>query len=216
MVDMKMESHFTIYIDLGNINSYLALKPTLDLIHEFDLDVNWLPISGIVKTVANRKPVISVSDDLAEIKLKRLDARSRYEARELERNAAHLGISVRAAGHSFNPKYLHIAILYINQCSMSPEYFIQNAFDKAFHGEMDIENSDYVSRLIDSAGLESSAYLDYLSEGENELSELQATTLSQGIFDAPAYQFRNENYQGRAHLPLIKWYLNGSVGSPPT
>jgi len=211
-----MKNSLRIYIDLGNINCYLGMKPTLALISDFGLDVAWLPISGIVKTVANRKPVISSTDELSTVKLKRLEARSRYEARELERNAARLGITVDGARHCFDQKFLHIALLYLNQCAVSPEAFINEVFEKAFRHKMDFDDVESVSLLIEKMGLNQKGYLDFLEDGALQLKELQTATLEKGIFDAPAYQFNGENYQGRAHLPLIRWYLNGASGTAPT
>jgi len=211
-----MDNSLTIYIDMANIHCYLAMEPTFALIKEFNLDVTWLPIFGIVKTVANRKPVISSSDELSQIKTRRLDARSRYEARELERNAVRLNIPLEQAMKSFDPKLLHIALLYFNQCDLRPETFIQEAIAKAFSSKVDVEDPVDVSRLIEKEGLSATGYLEFIEAGEIQLNELQSLTLEQGIFDAPAYQFRGENYQGRAHLPLIKWYLNGALGTAPT
>ena len=205
----------TIFIDLGSINSYLAIKPSRELMDEFGLSVEWLPINGIVKRAAQRKPVIAENDDLAEIKLRRMQAKLRDEVRELERNAKLLNLPKIDATKVYNSRWSHIGLLYLNYCEIDPLGYIEQVFNWRFQKGRDLDTQDSICSLLADLNIEKEGFLAFAAESEMQLDILQNNTIQSGVFDSPAYQFDGQNYQGRAHLPLLRWRLSGANGTAP-
>lgn len=205
----------TIFIDLGSINSYLAINPSRELMDDFGLSVEWLPINGIVKRAAQRKPVIAENDDLAEIKLRRMQAKLRDEVRELERNAKLLNIPKIDATKVYNTNWSHIGLLYLNYCEIDPLGYIEQVFNWRFKKGRELDTQDSICSLLEDFNIEKEGFLAFAMESEMQLDILQNNTIQSGIFDSPAYQFDGQNYQGRAHLPLLRWRLSGANGTAP-
>ena len=210
-----MQDQLTIHLDLSSLNGFLALEPTLDLVEEMVVPARWLPVSGILGRLSSQQPNAATDDPLAQYKARRASARSQFEQREHHRNCQRLGITEEQGARNFDAEQVHIGLLYVNQLDIDPRDYIRGVYQAVFVQDKSLQTPDEVAELLQVLGIDAAGIMDYLKVGQAALSELQERLLEQGIFDSPAYLYRGERYHGRQHLPLLRWYVEGSKGTPP-
>lgn len=203
-----------VYLDLGNVAGLIALAPTLRLIAETNVDVCWLPIQGIVPRPLSREPKQSVNDPvddpLAVYKHARWVAKQNFEQAELKRDCTRLGLSTELASRAYDGKLTHLVWLGLNQLGVNPLDYIKAVFKQRFESGQALEAETAVRELGIKHGmtLEFQALADIWSDHQQAYLDL-------GIHDSPSYVLKEETFQGRQHLPLIRWRIGGEQGTPP-
>ncbi len=204
----------TVHIDFSGIDGFLCLAPTFKLIDELGIEVQWLPVSGIMNRVSGKQPEESAFDPLAEYKERRRKARFAFETRELQRNCERLGISEAQGTRTFDATCAHLGLLYLLSKNIDPRDYIEAVYHAVYVEDQNLEGEDAVSALLNSLGVEP-GFSTYLETGKEELEQLQQKLLDQGVFNSPAYLLDDQLFQGRQHLPLIRWHLEGGAGPAP-
>ena len=87
--------------------------------------------------------------------------------------------------------------------------FLDLAFERYWKVELDIEDRDAVAATLREVGVAD------LPEASDAFAALQDSIAAAGLFDAPAYLVDEEVFFGRAHLPMIRWMLEGGIGPGP-
>ena len=210
-----MKQQLTIHLDLSSLNGFLSLQPTLDLIKELQIPARWLPVSGILARLSSKQPNLESDDPLAAYKARRAKARLQFELREHHRNCQRLGITEEQGFRHFDAEQVHVGLLYVNHLEIDPRDYITSVYQAAFAQEKTLQTPEQVAELLRGLGVSEAGFLDYQKTGKLELSALQERLLEQSIFDSPAYLYQGERYQGRQHLPLLRWTIKGSIGDPP-
>jgi 2-hydroxychromene-2-carboxylate isomerase len=207
----------TIHIDLSGLDGFLCLEPTLMLIDDLDVTVRWLPIAGVLGRVSGRAPVstMDASDPLAQYKARRAKARQAFEKREHARNCYRLGITAVQGYRAFDATLAHIGLLYVNQLKIDPRDYIAGAYRAGFAQEENLDTLEALVELLQVTGIATRELEHYLDAGKAQFRALQENLLEQSIFGSPAYLYQGQRYHGRQHLPLLRWYLEGSQGNPP-
>ena len=81
---------------------------------------------------------------------------------------------------------------------------------------MDPGDRGAVEAAIVSAGGGSTGFGSFLDQQAGaELARAADEVRALGANDVPAYVVGGELYIGRAHLPVIRWWLDGQQGGPP-
>ena len=210
-----MNRELVIFIDLSGINGFLALSPTLALIDDLtdQIDISWLPVSGIASRLSNKQP--AATDTLAVYKARRFKARQDFERQELRRNCERLGISETQGSSTFDPTYAHLGLLCLNEKRLDPRQYIHKVFDRFFREDRDVQSESVIADLLISQGIPVDEFREFTITGKAALETLEDQLLEQGIFESPGYLLNGERYHGRQHLPLIRWYLTGKNGVAP-
>lgn len=202
-----------VYLDLGNITGYAALSGTLALIEKSAIEVTWLPIAGIVPRPLSRPVRVDVDDPLQDFKQRRLAAKRQFELDELDRDCQRLGLDPELAKQSYNGELTHLVWLAILEQGISPLAYIQRVFELRLREGKSLEDQQAVAELAAEFGV-----LDFkgaLPGLVDRWEQHKAEYLELGIHDSPAYVLLDETFQGRQHLPLLAWRINGEIGPPP-
>jgi 2-hydroxychromene-2-carboxylate isomerase len=202
-----------IYLDLGNIAGYAALPGTLALIEKTAIETAWWPIEGIVPRPLSRAVSVNVDDPLQDYKQKRLAAKHQLERDELDRDCDRLGLNPEVAKQSFTGELTHLAWLAMVAAGIAPLPFIQRVYELRLREGNSLEDEQTVAELAAEFGV-----LDLvgaLPELANSWVQHQAAYLELGVHDSPAYVLAGETFQGRQHLPLLAWRIDGEIGPPP-
>jgi 2-hydroxychromene-2-carboxylate isomerase len=106
--------------------------------------------------------------------------------------------------------------------------YIDLVFERYFNDTLDIEADTALQALVEEIvgeigeeiGEEIGADLDGLADcfGADALSAvttLHAQLAEAGIFNVPGFVVEGEIYNGREHLPMIRWILTGRNGPGP-
>lgn len=191
----------TVAVDIKSPECYLALAPTRALARDLDLDVDWLPV-----VTAPRRPAPGGDDRGSRHKRHRVS----YRQRDLTRYAEAAGLTLRDPERSPDSSLVGAAMLAAKAHSARTlDAFLDIAFERYWKTELDIEDQDAVAATLREAGAAD------LPEASDAFAALQESLAAGGLFDAPAYLVDEEVFFGRAHLPMIRWILEGRVGPGP-
>lgn len=202
-----------IYLDLGNIAGFTAISGTLKLIEETAVTAVWQPIEGIVPRPLSRVPNLDSDDPIREFKQKRITAKRQFEMAELERDCARLELDIELASRTFDAGLTHLACLAILEQGASPLVFMQQVYELRFSEGVPLEDESSVAEMLATFGIRK--FGSELAQLREQWEQHQSCYLELGIHDTPSYVLEGETFQGRQHLPLLRWRLQGEVGPPP-
>jgi 2-hydroxychromene-2-carboxylate isomerase len=117
------------------------------------------------------------------------------------------------AKRSYNGELTHLVWLAILERGISPLAYIQRVFELRLREGKSLEDQQAVAELAAEFGV-----LDFkgaLPGLVDRWEQHKAEYLELGIHDSPAYVLLDETFQGRQHLPLLAWRINGEIGPPP-
>lgn len=195
----------TVALDIKNPECYLALGPTRALARELDLDVDWLPL-----VTSPPRPAPAGDDRGARHKRRRVA----YRAMDLARYAQVQGLIIRELDRTPDSTLAGMAMLAARSHSDAALHgFLDRAFERYWNVELDLEDHGAIRAILAEVGV---AEFDPDSNpGREAFAALGASLGAAGLFNAPAYLVEDEVFQGRAHLPMIRWILTGRTGPGP-
>ena len=213
-----------VYFDLGNVAGFLALPGLHKLVAETGIEVNCLPIQGIVPRPLSPEPTKKADDPLADYKQLRWQAKHDFEVAELDRDCERFGLKTQKATRVFDATLTHLALLYLRDHPVfGPLQFIEQIYAARFRNGMALETADQVGDLLAKLNLDPLPLLSQLDEWTSSWESHKAAYLELGIHDSPAFLLDEETFQGRQHFPLLKWQIlkakgvldPSNLGTPP-
>ncbi len=191
----------TVAIDIKSPECYLALAPTRALVRECGVDVDWLPV-----VTSPPRPAPDGDDRSARHKRHRVA----YRAMDLARYARAAGLTLRDPERAPDSSLAGMAMLAARAHSHEAlQGFLDRAFERYWKADLDLEDRGALRAILDEVGVAD------LPEHAADFEALRARLGEAGLFTAPAYLVENEVFNGRAHLPMIRWILEGRVGPGP-
>lgn len=194
-------TRLTVALDIKSPESYLALGPTRALVRELDIDVDWLPV-----VTSPPRPAPEGDDRGARHKRHR----AAYRAKDLERYARVAGLTLRDPERAPDSSLAGMAMLTALAHSDDALHgFLDRAFERYWKAELDLEDRAAIRAILGEVGVTGFA------EDSAAFTTLQEALGAAGLFNAPAYLVEDEIFNGRAHLPMIRWILTGRTGPGP-
>ncbi len=191
----------TVAVDIKSPECYLALSPTRALARDLDIDIDWLPI-----VTPPRRPAPEGDGRSARHKRHRVA----YRQRDLARYAKAAGLTLRDPERGPDSSLVGAAMLAAKAHSgRALHAFLDLAFERYWNVALDIEDPDAVAAALREIGVPDAPV------ASGTFAALQESLAAAGLFDAPAYLVDEEVFFGRAHLPMIRWILEGRVGPGP-
>jgi len=206
-------SGLTLCIDFNSLATYVALGDTRKLVDDKQVEVHFLPL---VRKSGRFSIPIDKDDSLAEYKTRRARARKMFADAELQRNCERIGISIDRGGIAFDSTHAAVGLLWLKQTQANAEnywHYTETVFSAAFREQKPMEDASLIRDLLAKIHLSTTGFNDFVAT--NDLREIQEELLESGIFDSPAYVYAGERFQGRQHLPLLRWLMGGRQGPPP-
>lgn len=180
-----------LYIDFASPASYLALQPTLALIHEMPVDVQWRPFKTSQHAIDEQKP----NETRGE---------THKRVREKARRAMHMmyaGLLKVPMQFPTTPGSCDLALAALLYTQPQPLPFIQAAFTAYWVEQQDLSDNQVIGSLLDDNGYDAAAF-----DAQHYLAELESSQtgfIEAGIVDAPAFVIGEHIFIGREHLPWI-------------
>ena len=198
----------TVAIDIKSPECYLALAPTRALVRECGVDVDWLPV-----VTSPPRPAPDGDDRSARHKRHRVA----YRAMDLARYARAAGLTILEPDRAPDSTLAGMAMLAAKaQSDRALQGFLDRAFERYWNAELDLEDRDALQAILGEVGApQPFGDADGADGPQAEFAALQASLAAAGIFNAPTYLVEDEIFLGRAHLPMIRWILEGRVGPGP-
>ena len=198
----------TVAIDIKSPECFLALAPTRALVRECGVDVDWLPV-----VTSPPRPGPDGDDRGAHHKRHRVA----YRAMDLARYARAAGLTIREPDRTPDSTLAGMAMLAAKARShRALQGFLDRTFERYWKAGLDLEDRDALRAILEEVGV-AGPFDDASgpSAARAEFATLQASLAAAGIFNAPTYLVEDEIFLGRAHLPMIRWILEGRVGPGP-
>ena len=188
--------------DFTSAQSYLALKPTLELVESLDTNIELLPYR--VSSSETKKP--STPASVAE---RHQQIRNDYRRMDAERYARIQNVKLEGDPAVDSTDALIATLLLKGE---TRQQFVTRTFRDFWDGKLDVSDRDALQRVFDDY---SSQPIDWNETADRSLTDLRNQLEEEGVFSVPTYLVQGELFQGRQHLPMIKWLLNDRKGTPP-
>jgi 2-hydroxychromene-2-carboxylate isomerase len=211
-IDTNLEAaKLTVAIDIRHPFAFLALGPTIEFGRELDIAINWLPRAG----EPLRAPSTSGPDDDRGIRHRR--SRAQMIAREIAVYAEAQDLKIEAPYRNDPADTAHMAFLYTRaHAAAQLEPFLVEMFRLYWACELNANDRIEVASVVANFGGSANDYLEWsASEGATALEQVAADLNEVGAVSAPSYIACGQAFQGRQHLPMIRWLLEGESGPIP-
>ena len=200
------------YIDFKSPQARLALGPTLAVVEEAGATVDWRPFHLKPRP---RRP----EADPASRGARHRRARADYRRRELGFYARSQGIEWVHPQAELDSFAANAGLAWMQRQgagSNSCDAYVRSVFTEVWAGRMDPSDRDAVAAAMANADGDGAGFGRFLDQqAEATLASAAEEVRALGAGDVPAYVIGGELYIGRAHLPVIRWWLGGQVGDPP-
>lgn len=217
MDPIRSSSDLIVYLDVKSPYAYLAKDPTRALIEEFDISIDWRPLTlNIPSFLGSAK-----ADDSGEVVESNRSPRQwqsvRYAYMDTKRYARRRDILLYGPRKIWDTSLVHMSWLYVQDRKPSHfDAYIDDIFEKFWKRELDVESISELSNVLDRNDIESDEFSAYASEeGKLLHDDIQRQLHPVGIFGVPTFVLENEIFFGREHLPMVRWILGGRKGPAP-
>ena len=189
--------------DYTSTASLLAFAPTCDLADELGVSIEWLPVPGRTRPAPAGPGGESTSERHSRVRADyfAMDAAryARWRGIELNREAAGVASALACAGG-----------LWADRRGVAREYH-ERVITEFWAGRLDIEDRATLESVLDELG--APGFDDY--DFEAQLAAHKTSVQDRGVHTLPAYLVEAQVFVGRAHLPMIRWLLQGRDGPGP-
>lgn len=180
----------TVTIDFKSPASYLALEPTLDLVRETGVHIDWLPFAV--------RP-FSVPEEQAEETVGERHRRVRAVAQR-ETWLHYAAVQGRKMHFSKMPAGSDAALAAMAGINGDPVPFMRAAFAAYWTERADLDDQAVIAALLSSVQIT----LPDSQSASAKLISIRARAEELGIFESPSYVIADQLFVGREHLPWIR------------
>ncbi len=198
-------------LDLRHPLAALALRPVRAFAREQALALDWLPLT----TPTLRAPGPSAPSDDRGARHRRF--RAQAIEREIEVYARGQGRELREPHRDGSAEAAHLGWLWVRERARDRlEDFLEDLFEAYWSLRIDAADPAQVAARVDAVGADGAAFLDWSkSEGPAAARDVEAGLRGRGVSQVPSFVLGDEIFQGRQHLPMIAWRLDGRSGPIP-
>jgi len=217
MIPFESDAPLIVYVDIKSPYAFVAIRPTLALEAELGMQFDWRPLTLNI-------PSYLGSAKKKDGKVVESSGRSRqtwnaikYGYRDARRYAERQGLMLKGTEKIWESSLANIGILWVMQKDRKKlEAYFEAVYPPFWRRELDIEDTDVVTRCVAEAGVTTDGFADFLTgDGRAQHDALQPLFHPNSIYGVPTYVIGEEALFGREHIPYVRWRLKGSVGTAP-
>jgi len=199
-----MSTTIVTYTDYKSPYAYLAKDMTYALERDFDVEVDWRPLTLDIPSYLGAAKVDELGNVVAENRNAHQWRRVRYSYMDCRRQANELGLTIRGPRKIFDSSIAAVGLLFAKKQGVFRAYN-DETFEKFWKRELDIEDPAEVAGVLAEVGADASVFSNYLEdEGKSELDRLRLEAEELGVFGVPTFVLDGELFWGREHLPMIR------------
>ncbi|MCY3858336.1 MAG: DsbA family protein [Gammaproteobacteria bacterium] len=213
----RSDARLIVYLDVKSPYAYLAKDPTKQLIRDFNIEIDWRPLTLNIPSFLGSARV----DDRGEVVESKRSPRQwnsvRYAYMDAKRYARINDIKIYGPRKIWDTRLIHIAFLYVKE-HFSDQLlpFLDHVYERFWLRDLDIESLDVVHGVLAHVGVLDDGFDNYVDGVGGQTHDLLQDELHPaGIFGVPSYVVDDELFFGRENLPYVRWILGGRVGPPP-
>lgn len=193
-----------VYVDFKSPTSYLALKPTRELVSELDSPLIWRAL----KTTQHTVPDIQADED---------QGTSHRRVRAQARQNSHLHYAnVQSLPMRFPARFCEtdLALCVLDALSElsipAVDAYVTVAFKAYWEDHLDLDDTSVVAQMLDDCKIDATLIDKVRQDLPGRLDSIANSALEQGVVDAPAYLVGGQVFIGREHLPWVRQFLSAS------
>ena len=199
-----MSATIITYTDYKSPYAYLAKDMTYALERDFDVEVDWRPLTLDIPAYLGAAKVDKQGNVVAENRNAHQWRRVRYSYMDCRRQANELGLTIRGPRKIFDSSIAAVGMLFAQKQGVFTAYN-DKTFESFWKRELDIEDPAAVAGVLAEVGADASVFSTYLEgEGKSELDRLRLEAEELGVFGVPTFVLDGELFWGREHLPMIR------------
>ena len=205
-------SRLTVLIDFRSSHAYLAKNATVALELGTSIDADWLPLRI---THPNRTGTATADlEQPTDRGARHRRARARYYEQDLQRYVRLRGLTVSDVYPPCDSTPPGLGLLWLRDAPASVRTrYVDLIFERHFGQHMELGD---VCAALSASGADGSAFTQFAAQaGPAEFELLQRTLRATGCTTTPTYLLDGEQFQGRQHMPLLRWLLLGRPGNAP-
>ena len=212
-----MSQRLEVYIDYKSPYAFIAKDPTYALAQDFDVEIDWLPLTLNIGSYLGTAKVSEKGDVVENRRSPRQWTAVKYAYMDARRYASLRGLTLRGTQKIWDSSIAAIGMLWARQ--QHPDIlkgYTDRVYSRFWQRQLDIEDPQVIGALLAEAGADVGGFPVYLAgAGRDEHDQLQERILDLGYFGVPTYVIDDEVYFGREQLPRVRWHLAGGTGPFP-
>ncbi len=194
----------THYFDYKSPYAYLAQEETFQLEQEFDVAIDFLPLTLDIPKFLGSAEVDGTGQVTNEERNAHQWRRVKYSYMDCRREATRRGLTIRGPRHIFDSSLSHIGMLYAKRQGDFRPYH-QVVYERFWKRELDIENPKVLQNVLEEVGVDAQEFLDYVGgDGRRELERIQTEAEKGGVFGVPSYVVNGELFWGAERLVRVR------------
>lgn len=184
------------YSDYKSPFAYLAFDPAFALERRFSITIRWNPFQLRIKGKGER----SVYSEY----------KARYSYLDARRWAKPRGLVIRGPLKVYDTTPALIGGLFARRHDRLLDYS-RRAFERFFKREFEADRPEAVAELIESLGMPSGEFLEFLrGEGQREYEAAQEEAAADHVFGVPLFIFEGEPFWGHDRIPALEERLRSA------
>ncbi len=194
----------THYFDYKSPYAYLAQEATYQIVQDFDIEIDWLPLTLHIPSFLGSAEVDATGKVISEQRNAHQWRRVKYSYMDCRREANRRGLVIRGPQKIFDSSVAHIGMLYAKRQGDFRAYH-DAVYERFWRRELDIENPEIVKHVLTEVGVDASGFLDYLNgAGRQEYERVIAEAEESGVFGVPSYVVNGELFWGAERIDLVR------------
>lgn len=194
----------THYFDYKSPYAYLAQEATYQIAQDFDITVDWLPLTLDIPSFLGSAEVDATGKVISEQRNAHQWRRVKYSYMDCRREANRRGLVIRGPHKIFDSSIAHIGMLYAKRQGDFRAYH-DTVFEGFWRRELDIENPEVIEQVLTEVGLDASGFVAYLNgTGRQEHDRVIAEAEERGVFGVPSYVLNGELFWGAERIELVR------------
>lgn len=194
----------THYFDYKSPYAYLAQETTYQLAQDFDIELDWLPLTLHIPSFLGSAEVDATGKVMSEQRNAHQWRRVKYSYMDCRREANRRGLVIRGPQKIFDSSIAHIGMLYAKRQGDFRAYH-DSVYERFWRRELDIENPEIIKQVLTEVGVDASGFVAYLNdEGRQEHARIIAEAEDSGVFGVPSYVVNGELFWGAERIELVR------------
>jgi len=194
----------THHFDYKSPYAYLAQEETFQLEKEFNVSVDFLPLTLDIPQFLGSAQVDETGKVVDDERNPHQWRRVKYAYMDCRREATRRGLTLRGPRKIFDSSLSHIGMLYAKKQGDFRPYH-QAVYERFWKRELDIEDATVLQDVLEEVRIDAGGFLDYLiGEGRQECGRIQAQAEKAGVFGVPSYIVNGELFWGAERLVRVR------------
>lgn len=217
MKALESDAPLIVYVDVKSPYAFVAIRPILGLEKELGLDFDWRPLTLDIPSYLGSAEKKQGKVVASEGRSQKTWNAIRYSYRDARRYAERQGLMLKGTEKIWDSSIANIGIMWVTQTARDRlGAYLEAVYPPFWRRELDIEDVAVVETCLETAGVNSRGFADFISgDGRAAHDALQTQFHPSGIYGVPTFVIDGEILFGREHIPWIRWKLSGSNGNAP-